>query len=191
MHTLNRRGYLTHSLLLIALIVSGCQGGGGGAGQPAPPTALTPGQTASGTLGGGGQRFRAILDAKVGVTYGVSLAVDSSSFIPSSQAVELLVTGQPLPERLSIRNDFSRFQTPGLSLTPTDFFTAQSSGPVTFELVNATVSDVPAVFGFFGATDTSIRYDLLVEEVDERNVAAGSSGFPSRLFPLDALGGGQ
>lgn len=102
---------------------------------------------------------------EAGVTYGVSIAIGSSDFSPSSGGVELLISGDPLLDRLSIRDSF---QTSGLSLTPTDFFTAQSDGEVTLQIVNASVSELPGVFGIFGllgVEDTSIRYDLQVEEV--------------------------
>ncbi len=171
------RHSLAYGLVLVSLSVVGCQPlvVGDTGTQPTPPSApttLTLSQKVSGSLGGGGQTFTATLNVVAGTQYGVSIAIGTSSFIPSGNAIELLITGDPLMERLSLRNDRGGFQTPGLSLTPTNFFTAQSDGRVTFELVNASEGSLPGgvfeIFNLLGVDDTTIRYDLQVDQVDSR-----------------------
>ena len=161
---------------LITLILSGCSDS---ASTPIEED-LVLGQTLSGALEGSGGVFTGMLEVEQGKRYGVAIGLgEGGAFSFGDVLVELLIDGDPLAERMSIRTDrdYGLFQTAGLSMTPNVFFEADRDGIVTLELTNASMSGLPGGFGVFEMIigDTSrINFDLLVTEAAS---AGDESGF--------------
>lgn len=153
--------FLAGSLLIHVL---GCSGSGGSSQEPID---LALGQTVSRQVPGDGGMMVATLQVEANRTYGVSIALGERGFISiSSNLVELLISGAPITETISVRTDQDpgAFQTAGLSLTPNIFFTAEQSGEVMFEVTNATQSS-GTPFDLFTSTDTVV--DIEVVDVTE------------------------
>lgn len=187
-----RAGFVGLLGIIIPAAVAGCMGppGEGGAGRDMP-FELTPGESVTRMVAGGGGTFTATLQVEEGRTYGVAgaSAGGTSFFDPfsgaSGPAIELKVSGDPLRQDIIIR---SFFQTPGLTLFPDEYFTAESDGTVTFRFVNATRNSsqggvLGGLAGIAFGGSTAVEFELLVTDEGTEGIPESGDGFNS-LFDL-------
>ena len=149
--------FLASSILIHVL---GCSGSGGSSQEPID---LSLGETTSSTVPGNGGMMVATLQVEANRTYGVSIALsEPGSFSFLSTLVELVISGAPISETISVRTDqdFGAFQTAGLSLTPNIFFTTGESGEVEFEVTNASQSS-GTPFDLFTSNDTDVDLEVV------------------------------
>lgn len=160
--------------VLPTVLFVGCTGARSAAEQQS--STLTLGETTTVRVAGGGTISRRTFDVVQGKEYSIGVAVDTSNGF-GEPVFALQISGDPLGDALTTRSDQFEgdipLQTFGLPLEPNVVFTAETTGTITVSFTNATQSSVPGVFGLFAIfgggspTDTTLQYQILIQEVTE------------------------